>query len=430
MLSRFILIACLFGLFFSCSKVKDNQTTIPAPSWPIKAENKFIWDTALTKAVYYDKLLGALVGSAIGDAMGAPTEMWHRDRIRSEWGYVSNFDDVIRPGDAEGPWEDNLPPGSTTDDTRWKYLLGNFLADKQHGADLDAKVFAQFIEQTYLTEVNQVKDAIGLDPEPLEVRLRHMAFLQEWAKVAQPYAANNAEAYGKALAKFYGGEMSCAGMLYAPVLGAFYPSHPDQAYVQAYKLGIFDIGYARDITGLTAALVSQAMKPGATLEEITQVCRTVDPERYANSRLVGRISLNIFNTAKNIAYTAKLIDKVNNKAVRRFGASTRDPLFLTQLDSAYLQLDRKLQDIPFHAGEIHLINLTALFFSEGDFQKALEFVVNYGRDNDTVGAVTGAILGARLGFKGLPQDLAQKAMLTNRNTIGLDLEKIARKMAH
>ncbi len=415
------------SLFYACSNGKETSArVIPTPVWPPAAEKDFVWDTALTKEIYTDKLLGALVGSAIGDAMGAPTEMWHRDRIRAEWGYIEGFDEVIRPGDAEGPWEDNLPPGSTTDDTRWKYLLGQFLAKKTPGTAQSAKAFAQFIDQTYAAEVNQVKDAISLDPEPLEVSIRHMAFLQEWAKVARPYANNDLEGYSKALAKFYGGEMSCAGMLYAPVLGAFFPAQPLQAYQQAYNLGIFDIGYARDITGLTAALVSQAMQPGTSLEKILSVCRTVDPERYANSRLVGRIAQNIFNTAKNIVFTAKQLDQVSPKAVRLFGSTAkRDALYLTQVNKAYLLLDEKLQDIPFHAGEIHLINLTAIIFSEGDFQKALEFVVNYGRDNDTVGAVTGAILGAWLGYKALPPALAKKALAVNKRTLGIDLEKIA-----
>ena len=50
-----------------------------------------------------------------------------------------------------------------------------------------------------------------------------------------------------------------------------------------------------------------------------------------------------------------------------------------------------IQRLPFHAGEIHLVNLTALVYSDFDFASALEFVVNYGRDNDTTAAVTGSI---------------------------------------
>jgi len=52
----------------------------------------------------------------------------------------------------------------------------------------------------------------------------------------------------------------------------------------------------------------------------------------------------------------------------------------------------------FHPGEVHQINLTALLFTDFDFEKSLAFVTNYGRDNDTVAAITGAILGALHGF--------------------------------
>ena len=61
----------------------------------------------------------------------------------------------------------------------------------------------------------------------------------------------------------YGGEVSCAGMLYAPVVGAAFPGRPDKAYAAAYTIGLFDLGYARDITGLTAALTAVAFLPQA-----------------------------------------------------------------------------------------------------------------------------------------------------------------------
>lgn len=41
--------------------------------------------------------------------------------------------------------------------------------------------------------------------------------------------------------------------------------------------GIYDIGYGRDISGWTAALVSEVIKPGVTIEQIMQVCKSVDP---------------------------------------------------------------------------------------------------------------------------------------------------------
>jgi hypothetical protein len=414
-------------LLVAC-KNESPINTFPSPDEPTVNYDEN-WDSSLTKEVYYDKLLGALVGSAIGDGMGAPTEMWHRNNIQVQWGYVDGLGAVIREGSPEGPWEDNMAGGSTTDDTRWKYLAGQFLLAQPKIDSLNPKAFAQHIIQIYLNETKEAKAIDAFAPEPLERELMHMTWLQEWAKVAKPYLENDLEGYIYALNRFYGGEMACAGMLYAPLIGAYYPSTPERAYLEAYRLGLFDIGYARDITGMTAALVAKAMQPNIQASDITSVCYQTDPLRYANSRLVGRIAHRIYQDAKYIAYTANNVDTVESKLKLPRGFK-RDSLYWQQVQKAYELLDDKLQDIPFHAGEIHLINLTAIEFSQGDFSKAMEFVVNYGRDNDTVAAVTGMILGAFVGFKALPQDIAQQAIRVNRDRVKIDLVKLAEDLTN
>ena len=66
----------LFIFSLGC-KNDDEKFDIPSP-----ISGNFLGDTVqLADSVYYDKVLGALVGSAIGDAMGASTEMWHRKDI-------------------------------------------------------------------------------------------------------------------------------------------------------------------------------------------------------------------------------------------------------------------------------------------------------------------------------------------------------------
>ena len=98
-----------------------------------------------------------------------------------------------------------------------------------------------------------------------------------------------------------------------------------------------------------------------------------------------------------------------------------------QLKDAYRQLDELRQRMPFHAGEIHLVNLTALFYSEFDFRRSLEFVVNYGRDNDATAAVTGALLGAYVGAEALPERWVHTTLERNR-AIGLDLEDLTDRL--
>ena len=418
------LCGCIILYFLtSCSQSGGNEQTLdsfPVANAPgISDESR----STLASDMYHDKILGMLIGSAIGDAMGAPTEMWHRDDIKIQAGYVDSFDPVIRPGSPEGPWDYNLPPGGTTDDTRWKYLLGELYAEK--GADLNARDFAQNILDVYVQEKDHVGQSDDFDPESIETEILHMTWLQEWAKVAKPYLDNEIDAFSAALNKFYGGEMACAGMLYAPLVGAIFGENPIQAYNKSYELGIFDLGYARDITGLTAAYVAQAMVDSVQIGDIGAVTATVDPQHYFKSRLVGRIAHRIYQDAKRIVYEARQVVNEGKVPVRDY---PYDPAYYHQVEEAYRLLDEKLQDIPFHAGEIHLINLTALEFCDGDFKKTIEFVVNYGRDNDTVAAVTGAILGAYLGASNLPDDWKSTALKINRDNLGIDLEELANQI--
>ncbi|MPR33075.1 hypothetical protein GBK04_06815 [Cytophagaceae bacterium SJW1-29] len=58
----------------------------------------------------------------------------------------------------------------------------------------------------------------------------------------------------------------------------------------------------------------------------------------------------------------------------------------------------------------------------------MAFIINYGRDNDTVGAVAGAILGAYWGADRLPQAQSKLVREVCKNQLGIDLEKLAQQM--
>lgn len=242
-ISFLILISALF--LFSCERESGD----------LKAsfDDTMVPELGMTEKELYDKILGSLVGSAIGDAMGAPTEMWSRENIQLEYGFVDGLDSMIREVSPEGIWIANLPAGGTTDDTRWKMLTSNYLLSQNH-TDLNSIGFAKHILKTYEGYVDEFSKIKGTDPEPFEVSALKMGWLQEWAKVSKPFIDEDLIAYSDSLNKFYGGEMVCAGLLYAPAIGAYFPGNPEKAYLEAYKLSIFDLGYARDLTGLAAAL--------------------------------------------------------------------------------------------------------------------------------------------------------------------------------
>lgn len=423
---------CLLGLVLlgSCKpkSAEENTANIEVKPHPQWERNDYV-DPALTDSLLKDKIRGMILGSAIGDAMGAPTEMWPRPDIVQEYNYIDSVSLVLREPSAEGPWDFNLPPGGTTDDTRWKAILVDYFEKEEirRGNNLPprlrAKTFARFLVDRYLSEIQRLKATDGFDPAPYEQNMRRINWLQEWALVAKPFMEDDTEAYGYQLSHFYGGEMACAGMLYAPMIGAFYPGKPNVAYKEMYKLAIFDIGYARDVSGLTAALVAEAMRAKPNKDSLFHTIIKTDPDDYFRSRLIGRAAYRIFKDAEGIVREARKanLSQWQEMALILPPHFPYDSLYYLQMQEAFRLLDAKNQDTPFHAGEIHLINLTALMFCELDFAKSIEFVTNYGRDNDTVAAVTGAILGAYWGASRLPAHLTEPVIRTNKNELGIDL---------
>jgi ADP-ribosylglycohydrolase len=399
----------LLGFSLACTK-KEDSSTLPVFSEELKTSS------GLTEAELYDKILGMLVGSAIGDAMGAPTEMWSREAISLEYGFVDGLDSMIRETSPEGTWKANLPAGGTTDDTRWKNLAVDYLIS-QKSTTLDATQFAAHTLNAYTASLEKLKKTQGSQVEPFENALQEVNWLSEWAKVATPYVENNLGGYADSLSKFYGGEMVCAGLLYSPALGAFYPGNPKQAYQEAYKLSLFDLGYARDLTGLTAAMTAAGMTPKAGKEAVLAALR-LDPAGYFQSRLVGRTSHKLLKDALNIVREARKLDSLSTSMKSKSPA----------LAYAYAQLDDRQQDMPFHAGEIYLQSLTAMLYADFDFKNTLIFLTNYGRDNDTTASLAGGILGAWYGYSGLPMYERKKVVRVTREELGIDLEKQAQRL--
>lgn len=396
-------------LIFSCSKSTETTEFQTFSDQDVQG-------IGLTESELYDKVFGMLVGAAIGDALGAPTEMWSREGIELEYGFVEGLDSMIRETSPEGIWKANLPAGGTTDDTRWKKLVVEFLLT-QKGDQLNPKQFASHILSEYKKSLSQLKELEGTDPEPYERALMEASWLSEWAKVSEPLVDGNVQGYSDSLSKFYGGEMVCAGLLYAPVLGIYFPGDPEKAYRETYRLALFDLGYARDLSALAGAMTAVGMKENATKKDLLAALR-LDPEGFFQSRLVGRTAYKLLREALSISQESHRLDSLPDAMKKGSPA----------LDYAYQQLDKRQQDMPFHAGEIYLQALTAMIYSDFDFKNTLIFLTNYGRDNDTTAALAGGILGAWYGFGKLPEAERNKVLKVNKEMLGIDLEELAKKL--
>lgn len=422
-----ILLAFLVILILNIA-CKESNSEIEINS-PVKTA--FAPDTLkISKEQRYDKILGALVGSAIGDAMGASTEMWHRNDIRLKYGYITGLTAAVREQSPEGTWEHNLLAGATTDDTRWKYFMVKYLS--AHGDKGNPETFAKYITDYYGDLTETLADTnIRTNPDFLDEQNEKIDWIKEWARVALAYQKSPA-AYQKAQNRFYGGEMSCAGQLYTPMFGLV-AANPEAAYIVAYDHALFDLGYAKDISALVAAMTQMAMRTHS-MDSIINTATFVDPYGYQDSRLVGRISYATADASvKNVLRIKQLVlfdslvvkDTLIFKIPKGFPGNQKD---WVRQEMVYKLLEKDKKAIAFHAGEIWQILVTALQFGDGDFEKTIQFIVNYGRDNDTVAAIAGMILGAKDGYSHLPIALREEVVRVSREQMGLDLEALAKEM--
>ena len=402
-----ILFCAFFFLGIACTKKSSPDK--------IAFSDEIVLGMDLTEKELYNKVLGMIVGSAIGDAMGAPTEMWSRAQINEEYGFVKDLDSMFREASPEGIWIPDLPAGGTTDDTRWKILTTDYLLT-QSQESLEAKDFAKHILDQYNSFSEELQFIDSTDIASQEAIQLKMLWLQEWAKVSAPFISNNLPAYADSLGKFYGGEMVCAGLLYASAIGSFFPGNPEKAYQEAYKLSIYDLGYAKDLTAIAAAMTAAGMTRGANVDSIKKALK-IDPQNYFESRLVGRSADVWIKEAMRITEEAENLDSLPR------GLNANDSALLF----AFSQLDSKQQDMPFHAGEIFLQTLTAMMYTDFDFIGTLIFLTNYGRDNDTTAALAGGILGAWYGFENIPLKERNQVLEVGKNILGQDLELKAKE---
>lgn len=70
-----------------------------------------------------DRAYGALLGLAIGDALGMPTQGFSRKTIAARWGVLTGFE----PAPDDNPISRGLPAGHVTDDTEQAVILGRLL---------------------------------------------------------------------------------------------------------------------------------------------------------------------------------------------------------------------------------------------------------------------------------------------------------------
>lgn len=345
----------------------------------------------LAASPLYHKVRGCLYGGAIGDALGAPAEWRFPPEIWARYGEILEF---VEPWD--GSSDIGKGDGRFTDDTHMIMLLGQIYAEEQR--HLDPFIFAERIVPLIADEPRWLAER-GVEM-PLVDRL---FYPEKWLLMRLRLANADPRLGG------VGNMVNCGAAMYAAPVGIVNAGDPGAAYREA--IDIFTAhqwSYGLEAAGVMAACVAAAFVPGATVDDIVAAAMT-----YAREGTREAIGAVIYEARRHDDWREAIVPL--REAIQPFDGSAEDGVRDRGNGTDDWQPSRRksIEELP--------IALGMLVVAKGDFLEAVRGAANYGRDNDSIAGMAGALAGAMHGDSALPAGWAEQVNRANR----VDLDPLA-----
>ncbi|MFK4110029.1 ADP-ribosylglycohydrolase family protein [Streptomyces sp. NPDC002176] len=345
-----------------------------------------------------ERITGALLGAAVGDALGGPVEGYSPDQIVERHG--GRVHGIVGPwnGDAWRTARRIAPyhkgDGHVTDDTLMTHALIRVYARvRDH---LDAYAVAEHLVPDLMTEPRWIPE---LEAEALP--LQRIFLAEKWLVARIAYGHVDPREAGT------GNIVNCGAAMYMAPVGLVNAANPAGAYAEALDVaGAHQSSYGREAAGVFAAAVAAACAPGATPDSVVAASLALakDGTREAIEKVCEV-------AAGHGDFESALLPL--RQAVAPYdtvGPDYRSPSLGARRPSRL----HSIEELP--------VALGMLVVAGGDLRHAVLGSVNYGRDCDSIATMAGALAGA-LGSP-VPEDWAKTVAEASR----LDLWAPAREL--
>ncbi|MFG2516897.1 ADP-ribosylglycohydrolase family protein [Streptomyces sp. NPDC048584] len=335
-----------------------------------------------------ERITGALVGAAVGDALGGPVEGYSPEQIVERHG--GRVHGVVGPWNGAG-WRTARPiapyhkgDGHVTDDTLMTHALVRVYATvRDH---LDAYAVAGHLVPDLMTSPRWIPE---LEAEALP--LQRIFLAEKWLVARLHYGHVDPREAGT------GNIVNCGAAMYMAPVGLVNAAHPAAAYAEALDVaGAHQSSYGREAAGVLAAAVAAACAPGATVDSVVAVCLSLakDGTREAIEK-VCEVAARYTDFESALGPLREAVTPYDT-----VGPDYRSPSLGARRPSRL------------HAIEELPVALGMLVVAGGDFRHAVLGAVNYGRDCDSIATMAGAVAGA-LGSP-VPEDWAKTVAEASR----------------
>ena len=347
------------------------------------------------------RIRGLLHGVALGDALGAPVEKLSAEQIRTRYGRVNSLMNRWHKMD--------LPPdqrnhrirgdGIITDDTLMTLALMEIYGDvKRH---LDAWDMADGMVREIAWKPRWIPE---LQREAMLIE--RLFYPEKW--IFQRLQLANCDPRQGGI----GNMVNCGAAMYIAPIGVVNAADPKAAYDEAIAFASgHQESYGLEAAGALAAAVAAAFVPDTNIEAIINSVLTLakDGTRQAIAD-IAETAVKLRGSGADHASVCEAFHKV----IANYSVMGDDVYTMLekvgQASDAYRPSRlRAIEELP--------IALGFALLNDGAFRVSIEDGINSGRDTDSIGVMTGAVLGALHGETVI--DEADRAQLDLANKFNL-----------
>jgi len=354
---------------------------------------------------FSSRVLGMLYGVAFGDALGGPVEKLSARQIQEKYGKVTSINQRWHRMDEPSSRRNNRIRGNgiITDDTLMTLCLMEVYDEL--GSHIDAWDMAGPFVRKIAWEPRWVPE---LDREALVIE--RLFYPEKWIFHRLQLAACDPRQGG------VGNMVNCGAAMYAAPIGVINACNPTAAYQEAIN---FTLGhqqsYGLEAAGVFAACVSAAFIPGITLDAIVDIALQLAKD---GTREAISATLDVACCYRGQPWDYLQVVDALHEALLPWSPMGDDLMHGPEkagVPTMAYQPSRlmSIEELP--------MALAFCLLREGDFRGAVEDSINSGRDTDSIGVMSGAILGALHGNTIIEPDVLAGIEHANR----LDLRAAA-----
>jgi len=315
-----------------------------------------------------ERILGALYGQALGDAMGMPSELWPRSRVKAHFGWIDRF----LPGPAENNAACYFNQAEFTDDTSMALCLADALLARE--GEIDPELIGRNI---------------------LDWALRFDAFNKNVLGPTSKIALN-AIRDGKPVAELENNGVTNGAAMRISPLGCMLPARDVDAFIDAVALASSPT-HKSDLAIAGAVVVAWAISRAIEGDSWRTIADSLPAiARHAQERRITTFSASLaarLELALKIVREANGIESASEALYQQVGAGT------STLESV--------------SCAIAMVEL-----AQTDPNRCAILCANLGGDTDTIGAMATAICGAIQGVNAIDPQLKQELDAVNQLDFG------------